>query len=114
MSLKAYSATQKATADPRATEYRLFAQVTRALMAIGPTLDPAAHEALYWNRTVWSTLQKDLANPSNRLPDALKAKLISLSLWVDRYSKQVIKGEADIAPLIQVNRAVMEGLAGHS
>lgn len=114
MSLKAYSAAQNATSDPRATEYRLFAEVTRALMAAGPKLDAAGHEALYWNRTLWSTLQKDLADPGNRLPDALKARLISLALWVDRYSLQVITGEAEVGPLIQVNRAIMEGLAFRS
>jgi flagellar protein FlaF len=32
MSLKAYQATQAATEDPRVTEYRLFGQVTGALL----------------------------------------------------------------------------------
>ena len=32
MSLKAYKAVQAATEDPRVTEYRLFGQVTGALL----------------------------------------------------------------------------------
>ena len=51
MSLKAYKATQTATEDPRLTEYRLFGQVTGALLnakqsnAVGAPLV----EAVDWN-----------------------------------------------------------------
>lgn len=110
MSLRAYAAVQNATESPRSVEYRLFAQVTRSLLDIGPAIDSTAHEALYWNRQLWITLQKDLAHENNGLPDQLKAGLISLAIWVDRYTTKVIRGEAEVAPLIQVNRSIMEGL----
>lgn len=113
MSLKAYSSVQNATENPRGTEYRLFAQVTRALMAIGPDVDTDAHAALYWNRNLWTSLQKDLADQNNALPDNLKAGLISLAIWVDKHTSDVIKGEAEVAPLIDINRSIMEGLAQH-
>lgn len=111
MSLKAYTVAQNATENPRSTEYRLFAQVTRALMEMDPALDASGHAALHWNRSLWIALQKDLADEANGLPDTLKAGLISLAIWVDKHTSKVIKGEATVGPLVEVNRSVMTGLA---
>jgi flagellar biosynthesis activator protein FlaF len=114
MSLAKYKSVQDATEHPRSTEYRLFAQVTRALMAIGDKMDPKAHETLHWNLRMWIALQTDLAADENKLPDALKAKLISLAIWVEKYTPKVMKTRAPVAPLVNVNRAVMEGLAANA
>jgi flagellar biosynthesis activator protein FlaF len=111
MSLAKYKSVQNATEHPRSTEYRLFAHVTRALMEIGDRLDPKAHESLNWNQRLWIALQTDLAAEGNKLPDALKAQLISLAMWVDRYTVKVMKRGAPVSPLISVNRTIMEGLA---
>ncbi|HYM32821.1 MAG TPA: flagellar biosynthesis regulator FlaF [Candidatus Cybelea sp.] len=111
MTLAKYKAAQSTTEDPRNTEYRLFAQVTRSLMEIGKDIDVKAQEALYWNQRLWIALQTDLADEGNKLPEALKAQLISLAIWVDKYTLNVVKGEAEVKPLIEVNRSIMEGLA---
>lgn len=42
---------------------------------------------------------------------ALRGQIISLALWVSRYSSQVLREGADIDPLIDINRTMMEGLA---
>ena len=112
MSLHSYQQVQKATGSPRQTEYRLFAQVTKALMdsQSNPAVGSLA-KAIHWNRRLWFVLQADCADDANQLPEALRAGIISLGIWVDKYSRQVLKGEADIAPLIEVNRSIMEGLA---
>ncbi len=111
MQLQAYRAAQDQTETARQTEYRLFAAVTRSLMDAAQ--DPARGllGAIDWNRRLWITLQTDLAADENRLPDSLRAQLISISIWVDKHSRKVARGEADIQPLIDVNRSVMEGLA---
>jgi flagellar protein FlaF len=57
-------------------------------------------------------LQSDLSADDNQLPDGLKAQLISLAIWVDRHSSKVLRGKAEVGPLIKVNRTIMEGLAG--
>lgn len=116
MSLQRYQATQTATETPRQTEYRLFGQVTRALVAARDAGEnakgsPDWHQAILWNRRLWMTLQGDLAADGNRLPDDLKARLISVAIWVDKHSRKVMKGEAGITPLIDVNRNVMGGLS---
>ena len=116
MSLKAYQNTQRLTESPRDTEFRLFGKVTGALMdarGAAPT-DRKLIEALAWNRRVWSSLAADCASEGNQLPADLRANFISLSLWVNRYSSEVMRKKADIEPLIDVNKAIMEGLKNRS
>ena len=50
MSLKAYKAAQVATEDPRVTEYRLFGQVTGALLNAKEVNAPVLAEILVFNR----------------------------------------------------------------
>jgi flagellar protein FlaF len=115
MSLQAYHKASVSAETSRETEYRLFAEVTRALMEAAKT-DPTdlrgRIDALDWNRRVWTVMGQDCANPNNPLPDALKASIISLSIWVSRYTGAVIRREDDIEDLIVVNRMIMQGLAG--
>lgn len=110
MSLRTYEAVQNQTEAPRQTEYRLFALVTKELIAAnqGGAMDRIG--AVDWNRRLWLTLQMDLAASQNNLPDELKARLISISIWVDKHSRMVLRGDAEIEPLISVNRTIMEGL----
>ena len=68
-------------------------------------------EAVDWNRRMWLTLQMDLASDQNGLTDELRAQLISVAIWVDKHSSAALRGEAEIDPLITVNRTIMEGLA---
>ena len=67
-------------------------------------------KAIDWNRRLWITLQSDLAGEDNGFPDELRAQLISLAIWVDKHSRKAMRGEARLAPLISVNRSIMEGL----
>lgn len=113
MSLQAYQKAQRITENPRDTEYRLFAKVTGALMDAkdAARMDPKLIDALGRNRRMWSVFASDCASDGNQLPEQLRAQIISLSLWVSKYSSEVMRGKAPIDPLIDVNRAVMEGLA---
>jgi flagellar protein FlaF len=116
MSLKAYQQTQKKFANPRDTEYRLFAQITSALINTKelPRTDQRLISAVTRNRELWSTLAVDCSDDANQLPKELRASIISLSLWVSRYTSSVMRERADIAPLIDINRTIMEGLAPRS
>ena len=68
-------------------------------------------KALHWNRRLWTTLATDCASPDNRLPVDLRANIISLSIWVDKHTSQVMQKHAAIQPLIDVNRIIMQGLS---
>lgn len=113
MSLTAYQKAQLATEDSRSTEYRLFGLVTTALMDVAREAKGSAKlaEAVDWNRRMWNTLAADCADDNNLLPPQVRAQIISLSLWVGRYSSQVIRGRATIDPLVDINRTIMQGLA---
>lgn len=113
MSLEAYRRVQQTAESPSQTEYRLFAQVTSALMRArdGQFSGAALMEPLDWNRRLWSTLSTDCGLPGNALPKELRAQIISLALWVNRYTSDVYRNPADIDALIDVNKAIMDGLA---
>lgn len=117
MSLNAYQTLQKRVETPRETEYRLFTQVTRALMEVAelPKTEIVKRiDALDWNRRVWSFLANDCANDENGLPEHLRAAIISLSIFVGKYSSEVMQKGADIEPLIDINKTIMQGLAAQS
>lgn len=109
----AYSHVQNRTEDSRSVEYRLLAQVTAAMLAARDSAKdfPKLVDAVLWNRSVWAAFRDDLAHPQNGLPEDLKARLISLSLWVDKESFAVMGKTSDIDVLVEVNRMIMEGLA---
>lgn len=71
----------------------------------------AVAEALDANRKLWNLLSADCSAPENQLPTTLRAQIISLALWVSRYSSEVLRAGAEIDPLIDINRTMMEGLA---
>ena len=60
---------------------------------------------------MWNIFSADCTSPGNELPRELRASIISLALWVNRFSSEVIAGRESINDLIEVNRSVMEGLA---
>lgn len=114
MSLKAYQDAQKIAEDPRHIEYRLFGEVTRALMEVRDTNAKGAKliEALDWNRRVWKAFEDDCASEQNQLPMPVRAQIISISMWVTRYTRQIVRQKKPIDPLIDVNRNIMQGLQG--
>lgn len=112
MTLAAYQRVQFLSEAPRRTEQRLFAEITRGLQAAwdegrrGAALMPELHR----NRQLWSTLSAACGARGNALPEGLRASIISLALWVDRYTSDVVAGREPLEPLLEVNLAVMEGL----
>jgi flagellar protein FlaF len=115
MSLQAYQRATEQAEGPKQTEYRLFGLVTRALMeaaAVEKTELGRRIKALHWNRRLWTTIAGDCASPDNQLPEALRANIISLSIWVDKHTSDVMQRDGQIQPLIDVNRIIMQGLGG--
>jgi flagellar protein FlaF len=114
MSIQAYQSAVRKTETPRQTEYRAFAAATRGLMdaASLPESEIGRRaEALATNRRLWSLLAADCAAESNALPQSLRAQIISLSLFVDRHSRAVLRQGASIDVLVDINRSIMQGLA---
>ena len=58
----------------------------------------------------WRTLAADCMDDRNSLTQDVRAKIISLSLWVSKYSRSVTREKAPLDPLIEINRTIMQGL----
>ena len=117
MSIQAYQQTARKHADPRDVEYRLFAQVTRALLDVKDQRESDLKrfaDTLDWNRRVWSALALDCANPDNSLPEEVRAGIISLSIFVSKHTSLAIRGQDDVDTLIDLNRTIMQGLSPSS
>jgi len=113
MSLQAYQQAAQRAESPRETEYRLFGEVTRALMeaqAADPLDFSTRIKALDWNRRLWSALAADCAGDGNGHTPQLRASIITLSLWVAKHSSAIMRREEEFEPLIDVNRIIMQGL----
>ena len=116
MTLKNYQSVQRAVEDPRATEYRLFGQVTGALIDAKKANAEGAPlvQAIDWNKRLWRTLAADCMDDRNTLTQDVRAKIVSLSLWVSKYSRSVTREKAPIDPLIEINRTIMQGLQSNT
>lgn len=116
MSVHAYQRARTMVESPRGTEYRLMSQITGDMMTArdeglsGPSLMPILHR----NREAWSAFASACATAGNGLPDALRASIVSIGLWVDRFTSEVVAGRDSIEELITVNRSIIDGLKGQS
>jgi flagellar protein FlaF len=107
-----YKQVQNVTEDARGVEYRLLGEVTAELIGAADDKKNIQRraDALKWNRQVWAAFRLDLVGEDNKLPEDLKAKLISLSFFVDRETVDVLYERTDFTNLIEVNRNIMKGL----
>jgi flagellar protein FlaF len=110
MSVDLYRRQQQNVESPRDTERRALALVNGKLRDAKEKGGNALAEACYLNERLWNIFRADLSLPENGFPGPLKAQLISLAIWVSRHTGKVLRGEADVDPLIAVNRSILEGL----
>lgn len=109
----AYATAAAPVRTARGTEYAAFQSVTTRLSQAADAEDalPLRAAALHDNRKLWTALATDLAGPENGLPQSLRAQLFYLAEYSLQQSRTALKDAAALAPLIDVNRAVMRGLA---
>lgn len=70
-----------------------------------------AIEALLFVTRLWSVLLEDLASPENGLPEALRANLISVGIWVLKEVDRIQREESDdFAGLIDICEIIRSGL----
>lgn len=126
MSITAYKRTITETENPRQIERRVFANVTAEMEVRSQEFDvtdqagdklkilsEGLRDTLSYNQRIWQTIRSDLANPGNALAPDLRAGLISLSLWVENHTNEVLKGQKTVKPLLDVNRSIIRGLEGN-
>lgn len=71
-----------------------------------------AVDALYFTDRLWTVLLEDLASPENALPEALRANLISIGIWVLKEVELIRHEESDnFAGLVEICTNIRDGLA---
>ena len=109
----AYANPGQPTRTLRGTEYEIFARVTHRLKqasGLAKTNFPVLARAIYDNRKLWTTLAVDVASAENGLPDMLRARIFYLNEFTQTHSRKVLKGEASVDALLDINTAIMRGL----
>jgi flagellar protein FlaF len=112
MSLTAYQQARAYSETPRTMEYRLISEITSEMVRArdaglaGAALMPTLHR----NRELWTTFSALCVHDGNQLPPETRAGIISLALWVERTTSDVIRGHETADDLIRINRSIMEGL----
>ncbi|MEL6213420.1 MAG: flagellar biosynthesis regulator FlaF [Pseudomonadota bacterium] len=115
MSHSAYEKTQRATQNPRELEYRAFCEATARLEradADGRADLKMLIDAIHFNRQLWGALAADCRRDDNGLPVETRRSIVSLTQWVSDYSSSVMREGEAIAPLVEINRMMMDGLSG--
>ena len=114
LSQSGYARAVRAMATPRSIEHRVFSRITGRLQSAGqdaadfPELAAALHE----NLSLWTAIMADVCDSRNALPEGLRAQLAYLAQFTRVHTRKVLRGQADAAPLIDINAAVMRGLRG--
>lgn len=70
-----------------------------------------AVEAIFYLNRLWSYLLDHVARADNALPDDIRAKIISVGIWLLREADAVSKGKSkNFAGLIEISAVMAEGL----
>jgi len=99
----------------RGTEYEVLARITHSLKKANLNAKsgfPDLVSALHDNRQLWSTFAVDVADPRNGLPQDLRAKIFFLAEFTIAHTSKILSGTGKVAPLIDINTAIMAGLRG--
>ncbi|MEL7255065.1 MAG: flagellar biosynthesis regulator FlaF [Pseudomonadota bacterium] len=128
----AYGSGTRSVRTPRGVEYEAFARVTSRLKSVAAKLaqtkrweqkaktkaplHTTSHfgeltQALNDNTQLWTLLAADVADSGNGLPDTLRAGILSLAAFVRQHTAKVLKSEASVVPLLEINISIMRGLS---
>jgi flagellar biosynthesis activator protein FlaF len=98
----------------RAREQRAVEEAIRRLQ-IAQEAGPKTREmtdALYFVRNLWDAFMEDLRNPSNELPEPMRAGLISIGIWMLKEIEGIRRGDvADLSSIVEINGMIKNGLA---
>lgn len=111
----AYASVTTSILDPRGIEQRVFQQTNGRLMAARDT--PGASfaqlaEAVHANTQLWTMLAVDVLSDENTLPKTLRGQIASLAIYAQKTGRAVLREEAKVDELIDLNRAMIAGLGG--
>lgn len=112
----AYNSVNSAVKTERGTEHAAFERVTAKLSrAARPDAGMSERAAaLHDNRRLWTLMAANVADANNALPQSLRAQIFYLAEFTLQHSRKALTEGLPIAPLIDINTAVMRGLRGEA
>ena len=114
---QAYAPANTHLRTDRSTELQVFSQTTSRLRFAAIATPPDFAQlaaALHENRRLWTLLAADVADDDNGLSPDLRAQIFYLAEFTAYHSRKVLKGDATVDALVDINLAVMRGLSGQS
>lgn len=112
---QAYSAVSAPIRTPRSIEYEALSKITSRIHAAAKKGKPAFSdlaEALHDNTRMWTLFASGVADSANSLSPQLRAQLFYLAEFTRAHTGKVLRREASVKPLLEINAAVMRGLRG--
>lgn len=109
----------KQSANPRELEASLLLQAASRLQALheapGPSR-PELHDALLFNRKLWSIFLTSVTSADNPLPVAVRQNVANLGLFVMNQTVMTLSDPRPekLRPLIAINRELALGLMGRA
>ncbi len=112
MAKTAYTNTASPTRTPRGIEYDAFARITHRMKASASDASKFSvlAAALYENKKLWSILVADISDQANTLPKELRGRIFYLYEFTSQHTSKVLRKEASVDVLVDINTAVMRGL----
>jgi len=117
--LEAYKTAQKSVMSGREIEAMVLTKAALQLKKCQSNWDPddrdgKRSESLKFNQNIWTILQGELAKDDNPLPLQLRKDLLSLSLFVDKRTFDVMAfpSPEKLDILININLNIAAGLRG--
>jgi flagellar biosynthesis activator protein FlaF len=108
----AYGQVIRQTESPRDLELRLLAMITAEMESVSTATPPGERARILGrNSEMWTIFRFCAIDDNNQLPTELRAKIASLGTWVDQQSGPILRDNSSLAPLIELNKTIMRGLA---
>lgn len=104
-----------ATLDARKIEAEILRRLNKALeLCETEHKDNVAyrHTVIGKNNALWAHFVDDLSKPSNPLEPETKLGLMRMARFSFDHGDKVLRQKASVAPLIEINHAVEQGLMG--
>ena len=114
---KAYAKVAKETAAPRELEATLLLKAASKLQAVQDSWSDkpdGLHDALSYNRKLWSVLLDAVQHDGNRLPIAIRDNLTKLGAFVmgETFALMTKPTPKHLKSIIKINRGIAAGLRG--
>ncbi len=113
----AYKTVSKASMSPRQLEAAVLNRAAAMLKAIqdnwdAPDREEKLDEALRYNQKLWTIFQADLTDEECPLPKKLREDILSLSLFIDRRTFDLMASpeREKVTVLININQNIAAGL----